>query len=65
MGTKSGDFAQHKRQQSWFPKDFEERGSGMSEHSVDSFSQKEINQFVPQSNNNGSGCSKWEEKPQK
>jgi uncharacterized protein RhaS with RHS repeats len=39
--------------------------SGMSEHSVDSFSQKEINQFVPQSNNNGSGSSKWEEKPQK
>jgi hypothetical protein len=39
--------------------------SGMSEHYVDSFSQKEINQFVPQSNNNGSGSSKWEEKPQK
>ncbi|MCG9791982.1 hypothetical protein [Flavobacterium algicola] len=30
MGRKSGDFAQHKRQQSWFPEDFEERGQEYS-----------------------------------
>lgn len=36
-----------------------------SEHYINSFSKKEIDQFVPQSSKNGNGgSSKWEEKPQ-
>ncbi|MBY5952940.1 RHS repeat-associated core domain-containing protein, partial [Algoriphagus marincola] len=37
----------------------------LSEHSVDSFDQREIDQFVPQSTRNRSGTSTWEQKPDK
>ena len=36
---------------------------GLSEHSVDSFTQEEINRFVPKSENNRPGSSVWEQKP--
>ena len=42
----------------------EDKESGISEHYVESFDQNEINLFVPQSQNNRPGKSKWEEKPQ-
>ncbi len=37
---------------------------GTGEHSVDSFNQSEIDQFVPKSNNNPIGSGVWEEKPE-
>ena len=43
----------------------EDKKKGLSEHSVDSFTQKEINTYVPQSTNNRSGSSTWEQKPEK
>jgi RHS repeat-associated protein len=42
-----------------------DKKKGFTEHSVDSFPQEEINTYVPQSNNNSSGSSTWEQKTEK
>lgn len=39
------------------------KNKGMTEHTVDSFTQKEIDEFVPRSENNRAGSSVWEQKP--
>lgn len=40
-----------------------ERKKSVSEHSVDSFTQKEIDELVPKSDKNRPGESVWEQKP--
>ena len=41
-----------------------DKKSSLSEHSVDSFTQDEIDRYVPKSENNRAGSSVWEQKPE-